>query len=169
VSVAGLVCLNPGRRGHLFYRLRIDLGRKGERRSMSEDDYAALITAAHHQLHNPIVLCWDNLNTHVSAAMRDLLARHHRWLTVVQLPAYASDLNPTEGVWSLLKRSLGNIAVRNVDDLATLVRNWLKRIQYRPELLTGCLTQTGLAPPGSLRSRVVAGMVTPAGAPKPSR
>lgn len=75
--------------------------------------------------------------------MRDLLARH-RWLTVVQLPAYAPDLNPTEGVWSLLKRGLGNIAFSNIDDLATLVRNRLKRIQYRPELLTGCLTQTGL-------------------------
>ena len=47
VSVAGLVCLKPGARGHLFYRVRVHRGRKGERRSMSEDDYAGLITAAH--------------------------------------------------------------------------------------------------------------------------
>ena len=40
VSVAGLVCLRPGARGHLFYRVRIHRGRKGERRSMSEADYA---------------------------------------------------------------------------------------------------------------------------------
>jgi transposase len=55
------------------------------------------------------------------------------------------DLNPTEGVWSHLKRGLGNIAFRSVDDLAAVVRNRLNRIQYRPELLTGCLAQTGLA------------------------
>jgi hypothetical protein len=61
VSVAGLVCLKPGSRGHLFYRVRIHRGRKGERRSMSEAGYAGLIAAAHHQLQAPIVLIWDNL------------------------------------------------------------------------------------------------------------
>ena len=70
VSVAGLVCLKPGSRGHLFYRVRIHRGRKGERRSMSEADYAGLIAAAHNQLHAPVILIWDNLNTHVSAVMR---------------------------------------------------------------------------------------------------
>ena len=61
VSVAGLVCLKPGARSHLFYRIRVHRGRKGERRSMSEADYAGLITAAHHQLHAPVILIWDNL------------------------------------------------------------------------------------------------------------
>jgi hypothetical protein len=59
VSVAGLVCLKPGARGRLFYRVRIHRGRKGERRSMSEADYAGLIAAAHQQLHAPLVLIWD--------------------------------------------------------------------------------------------------------------
>jgi hypothetical protein len=62
VSVAGLVCLRPAARGRLFYRVRVHRGRKGERRSLSEDDYATLVTAAHNQLHAPIVLVWDNLN-----------------------------------------------------------------------------------------------------------
>jgi fructosamine-3-kinase len=38
----------------------------------------------------------------------------------------------------------GNLIVRNIDHLATIVRNRLKRIQYRPELLNGFLTQAGL-------------------------
>jgi hypothetical protein len=59
VSVAGLVCLRPGSRGRLLYRMRIHRGRKGERRSMSEADYAGLITAAHQQLHAPVILIWD--------------------------------------------------------------------------------------------------------------
>jgi hypothetical protein len=62
VSVAGLVCLKPGERGRLFYRARVHRGRKGERRSMSEADYADLIAAAHNQLHAPVILVWDNLN-----------------------------------------------------------------------------------------------------------
>ena len=59
VSVAGLVCLKPGARGHLFYRVRVHRGRKGERRSMSEADYAGLIAAAHKELHAPVILIWD--------------------------------------------------------------------------------------------------------------
>ncbi len=144
VSVAGLVCLKPGARGHLFYRMRIHRGRKGERRSMSEADYAGLIAAAHHQLQAPLIICWDNLNTHVSAVMREFTGAHTDWLTVVQLPGYAPELNPVEGVWANMKNGLGNLAARNVDQLAKIVRNRLKRIQYRPALINGFLAQTGL-------------------------
>jgi hypothetical protein len=144
VSVAGLVCLKPGARGHLFYRMRVYRGRKGERRSMSEADYAGLIAAAHHQLQAPLIICWDTLDTHVSTVMREFTGAHPDWLTVVQLPAYAPELNPVEGVWANMKNGLGNLAARNVDQPAKIVRNRLKRIQYRPALINGSLAQTGL-------------------------
>jgi Winged helix-turn helix len=83
VSVAGLVCLRPVGRGHLFYRVRIHRGRKGERRSMSEAAYAGLI-------------------------------------------------------------ALGNLAARNVDQLAAIVKNRVKKIQYRPAHIDGFIAQTGL-------------------------
>ena len=60
----GPVGLRPGCRGRLFYRMRVHRA-QGERRSMSEADYAALITAAHHQLHAPVILIWDNLTAPV--------------------------------------------------------------------------------------------------------
>ena len=69
---------------------------------------------------------------------------HADWLTVVRLPAYAPELNATEGVWSHLKRSLGNCAATGIDQLVILVKTRLKRLQYRPELLKGFLCQTGL-------------------------
>ncbi len=144
VSVAGLVCLRPGARGHLYYRVRVHRGRKGERRSMSEADYARLITAAHHQLQAPLILVWDRLNTHVSAVMRTFIGAHPDWLTEVRLPAYAPDLNAAEGAWAAMKASLGNLAVRDVGQLAAIMKNRLKRIQYRPALIEAFLAQTGL-------------------------
>jgi putative transposase len=126
-----------------LYRIKIHRNRKGERRSFAETDYAALLDGAHQYLKAPIVLIWDNLNTHLSTAMRQLTAGRD-WLHVIQLPAYAPDLNPTEGVWSHVKRSLGNLAAASVDHLAAVVRNRLKRIQYRPDLLASFLAQTGL-------------------------
>ncbi len=128
----------------MFYRVRVHRGRKGERRSMSEADYAGLITAAHQQLHAPVILIWDNLNTHISAVMRTFTGAHPDWLTVIQLPSYAPDLNPAEGVWANRKNGLGNLAAPTVSDLAAIVKNRLKRIQYRPELIHGFLAQTGL-------------------------
>jgi len=144
VSMAAAVCYRPGQRPRLFYRLIAHRGRRGERRSFAEDDYATLITAAHHQLHAPLIVCWDNLNTHHSAAMREFLDAHADWLTVVALPAYAPELNPTEGVWAHVKRQLSNHTAWTVDQLATRAKTLLKQIQYRPDLIDGFLGQTNL-------------------------
>ena len=77
-------------------------------------------------------------------AMREFTESHRDWLTVVQLPAYAPDLNPAEGAWANMKNGLGNLAASSVDQLAAIVRNRLKCIQYRPQLMDGFLAQTGL-------------------------
>jgi hypothetical protein len=80
VSAAGMACYRPGARSRFFYRIRLHTGRKGERRSMSEADYANLITAAHTQLAAPLILVRDKLNTHNSALMRKLLVNFTRWV-----------------------------------------------------------------------------------------
>lgn len=143
VSVAGLVCVKPGHQGHLFTRVRVHRRRKGQRRSMSEADYAALLTAAHHALRAPLIVIWDQLNTHRTPAMRVLIARRP-WLRVVYLPGYAPELNAAEGAWAVLKNGLGNLAVFNVDHLAAIIKTRLRSIQHRPWLYAGFLAQTGL-------------------------
>jgi hypothetical protein len=51
---------------------------------------------------------------------------------------------PAEGIWSLLKRAMANFAAPGLDHLVRIVKRKLKKIQYRPHLITGCLTATGL-------------------------
>ncbi len=105
VSVAALIAVKPGRQPRLIYR--VHRGRRGHgdrRKGFTETDYARLLDAAHQQLGGPLVVVWDNLNTHVSAAMGELAAARD-WLRVYQLPPYAHELNPVEGIWSVLKRS----------------------------------------------------------------
>jgi transposase len=72
------------------------------------------------------------------------LAETRDWLTIFQLPPYAHELHPVELVWSHLKRSLANLAKRNLAQLTTLVKTRLRRMQYRPGLLDGFLASTGL-------------------------
>jgi hypothetical protein len=43
-----------------------------------------------------MILVWDKLNTHLSAAMRVFTGAHPDWLTEVRLSAYAPDLNAVE-------------------------------------------------------------------------
>jgi len=144
VSVAGLACYKPGAQPACSTRARTHDGRKGESRSMSEADYASLVTAAHNQLHAPVILIWDNLNTHVSAAMRAFIAAHPDWLTEARLPTYALDLNAVEGAWANMKNSLGNLTAHDVGQLTAIIKNRLKSIQYQPGLIDAFLAQTGL-------------------------
>jgi transposase len=144
VSLAALLCIKPGQRPRLIYRVHHARRRRNDqRKGFTETDYARLLDAAHQQLAGPIVLVWDNLNVHVSDAMAELIAARD-WLRVYRLPPYAHELNPVEPVWSHLKRSLASLARRNLAQLTTLIKTRLKRMQYRPGLLEGFLASTGL-------------------------
>jgi len=144
VSLAALIAIKPGHRPRLIYRVHHARRRgKDQRKGFTETGYAQLLDAAHQQLAGPLVVVWDNLNTHVSRAMGELIAARD-WLTVYQLPPYAHELNPVEQVWSHLKRSLASLAKRNITELTTLVKTRLRRIQYRPGLLNGFLASTRL-------------------------
>ncbi|GAA3082792.1 hypothetical protein GCM10020000_81060 [Streptomyces olivoverticillatus] len=87
--------------------------------------YRDPLIRAHTRLGGPILLVWDSLRAHLMPPMQEFIEANKDWLTVFQLPSCAPDLNPQEGIWSLVKRSL-------------------KQIRYRPRLVDGCLAVTGL-------------------------
>jgi len=64
------------------------------------------------------------------------------WLTVHRLPPCAHELDPAEPAWSHLKRSVANLAKRNLAQLTALIKTRLRRVQYRPGLLDGLLAST---------------------------
>jgi len=125
ISVAGLACFKAGQPSRFSCRMQDRRLRPGTRRAMSEQDYASLITAAHRYMDAPVIVIWDNLNTHLSRKMRSFITGHPDWLTVIQLPACPPD---TTG------------------QLAAAMRHQLDRIQRRPSLITGFPGQTGLTP-----------------------
>ncbi|MEU7909585.1 transposase [Microbispora bryophytorum] len=146
VNIAALVCHKPGERSRLLYRLHLHQGRKGEPKTFGWMDYRDLILSARAQLQAPIVLIWDNLNLHLMPGMRTFAVEHADWLAVVQFPAYAPNLNPTEDIWSLLKRgALANPAAADLPQLVHIIKRPLKKIQYSPHLINGCFPPTGLA------------------------
>jgi transposase len=145
VSVAGLIAFRPGSPDQVrfIFRTLVYRRRKNEPKGFDEDSYATLLDAAHQQLGGPIVLVWDNVNTHTSVRMARLM-ECRKWLTPFRLPTYAPELNPVEGVWSAMKSGLVNLAKRDVDQLLKIVKSRLRRLQYRPGTLAGFIAKTGL-------------------------
>ena len=141
VSIAGVACYRPGDRPHLYYQLRIYRRRKGEPKGFTWADYRDLIIAAHRQLGAPVVWVWE---TSYPPGPDWRIRREQGVAADLRLPAYAPDLNPAEGIWSLLKRSMANFAAADVNGLVRIVKRKLKKIQYRPHLIDGCLAATGL-------------------------
>jgi transposase len=144
VSIAGVACYRPGDRPHFYYQLLVYRRRKGEPKGFSWQDYRDLIIAAHRQLSAPLVWVRDNLNIHLAPDLAEFAEQNKEWLRVYRLPAYSPDMNPAEGIWSLLKRSMANFAAADLDGLVRIVKRKLKKIQYRPHLIDGCLAATGL-------------------------
>ena len=157
VSLAALIAIKPGYAPRLLYRVHRTRRRRGDtRKGFTETGYARLFDAAHQQLAGPIVVVWDNLNVHRRAELR-AFTEAQAWLRVFRLPAYAPDLNPVEGIWSVLKGGvLANLAVASFGHLVQVIRHGLKKIQYRPGLIEGCLAGTGLAlEPGETPADIV--------------
>ena len=144
ISIAALACYKPRERSRLIYRPRCDDGRRDGRKSFAWTDYRDLLITAHQQLGGPIMLVWDNLNVHLAAGMRQFIAGREG--LAHRLPSYAPDLNPVEGIWSLLRRGkLSNTAFTTPEHLFQIIRHGLRTIQYRTHLIDGCLTGTGLS------------------------
>ena len=94
----------------------------------------------------PIILVWDGLSGHKSAAMRQYLAQQRSWLTVERLPGYAPELNPVEQIWGNLKsRELANLCPVDILALRGPLRAGFARIRRRPSLAVAFLRHTGLA------------------------
>ncbi|MFB7442108.1 transposase [Streptomyces mirabilis] len=141
MSMAGMPCYKPGERSRLISSVREYNGRKDQPKGFGRRDFRDLLVRARIQLGGPIVLVWDNVRIHLTAPLREFIAANADWLTVFPLPTNAPDLNP-QG--SLVKRDIGNLAAADLSQITRAVKRNLKMLQYRPRVIDGCLTGTGL-------------------------
>jgi transposase len=116
----------------------------GEAKGFTWADYRDLIIAAHRQLAAPLVWCWDDLNVHLAPELAAFAAENQAWLRIYRLPAYAPELNPAEGIWSLLKRSMVNFAAAHLDGLSASSSASSRRSSTGPHPINGCLAGTSL-------------------------
>jgi transposase len=91
-------------------------------------------------------LLWDGLPAHRSRAMRAWLNRQRSWLVVERLPAYAPELNPTEGLCSSLKAvELANLCGPTLGEVIAQAHRGIDRVRRTPHLPYSFLRRTGLS------------------------
>ena len=97
------------------------------------------------QIPGPLLVVWDGLPIHRSRAVKDFLAAgaaQRLWLE--QLPGYAPELNPDEGIWSYLKRvELGNLVCPDLVHLRSELELAGERLKHKPEIIRGCIREPG--------------------------
>lgn len=96
LSVIGAIALSPGRR-----RCRLLL-RWHTGKSVRRPQVLAFLRALLAELRGQVIVVWDGLPAHRTPAVLAFAAARRR-LELVRLPGYAPELNPVEGLWSMIK------------------------------------------------------------------
>jgi transposase len=92
------------------------------------------------------ILVWYGLPSHRSRRMRQYLKLQQRRLAVVQLPAYAPEMNPVESLWANIQgNELANRSVKDLGEMVEGVRNGFGRVYSEEWLLHSFLKHAGLS------------------------
>jgi transposase len=92
-----------------------------------------------------LLIIWDGAPIHHGQPIKDFLAQGAaQRLHLEQLPGYAPDLNPVEGIWNYLKcRELGNVCSQDFAELDLALRRAKERLRHKRHVLQGCITACG--------------------------
>lgn len=92
-----------------------------------------------------LLVIWDGAPIHRGQPVRDFLATEEgKRIYLEQLPGYAPELNPGDGIWRYLKRvELKNLCCRHIKELKVELRRAKERLRHRREVILACLRQPG--------------------------
>ena len=94
-----------------------------------------------------VLLIWEGSPIHRGHFIKDSLKRGAaRRLWLEQLPGYAPDLNPAEGIWNYLKRgALATVCCPHLESLQTDLIRARERLRHKRHIIRSCLSQCGLS------------------------
>jgi transposase len=96
------------------------------------------------QLGGKLLIVWDRAKIHHGAAVQEFLAAGHApGIELAELPPYAPDLNPDEGVWDWIKQALANVSRPDLPALRPTLERTLERLRRRPELIRSFFAHAG--------------------------
>ena len=116
-----------------------------QERAFKAEDVVRFLKHLMRQIPGKLLVIWDGSPIHRGRAVKDYLSGGaSRRLKLEQLPGYAPDLNPDEGVWKHLKCvELKNLCCGSLAELRVELRKAKERLRHKREVILGCLRQPG--------------------------
>jgi transposase len=88
------------------------------------------------QLSDRLLIIWDGAPIHHDSNVNSFVAETAGQICLEQLPGYAPDLNPDEGVWDHLKYvEMKNVTCHDQAELRHELRLAIARLRHKPELI----------------------------------
>ena len=116
-----------------------------QQRAFKSPDVVRFLRHLLRQIPGKLLVIWDGSPIHRGGAVKDYLASGaSRRLRLEQLPGYAPDLNPEEGIWKHLKYvELKNLCCQNLAQLKVELRKAKERLRHKRDVILGCIRQPG--------------------------
>jgi transposase len=91
---------------------------------------------------------WDRLPAHRSQPVKEFLRQGAtKRIHLEQLPGYAPDLNPDEGVWNYLKNvEMRNLCCHDLTELRRQLRLAIARLRHKIKVVQSFIQQARLEP-----------------------
>ncbi len=92
-----------------------------------------------------LLVIWDGSPIQRGQPVKDFLRRGAaQRLHLEQLPGYAPELNPDEGIWNYLKRvELANVCCSDLAALSLALRRAKERLRHKRTVIQACFRQAG--------------------------
>jgi transposase len=114
-------------------------------RAFKGEDAVRFLNHLLRQIPGKLLVIWGGSPIHRGGAVKDFLANGAASrLRLEQLPCYAPDLNPDEGVWKHLKCvELKNLCCKSLKELKVELRKAKERLRHKRDVILGCIRQPG--------------------------
>jgi transposase len=117
-----------------------------QERAFKGPDVVRFLKHALRQIPGKLLVIWDGSPIHRSKVVKEFLksGAASSSLQLEQLPGYAPELNPDEGIWKHLKYvELKNVCCRSLKELRRELRKAKERLRRKQHVILGCIRQPG--------------------------
>lgn len=116
-----------------------------DRAFKGEDVVRFLKKHALRQIAGKLLVIWDGSPIHRAKVLKEFLKEGAAArVRLEQLPGYAPELNPDEGIWKHLKCvELKNVCCQSLSELRVELRRAIERLRHKRDVILGCIRQPG--------------------------
>jgi len=131
LSVMGGITLE----GKLYLRV--------QERAYNSEDVLRFLEQLLWYIPGKLLVIWDGAPIHRGQVVKDFLANGAAGrIHLEQLPGYAPELNPAEGIWNYLKRvELKNVCCQNISHLRLELRRAKERLRHKIDIIKSFIKQ----------------------------